>query len=97
MADLGNGQRVVQTYQLPADAFTVDYTLRLEGLNRTVATNLDEVYANLTARPIVGGDASDLVFLRYEGGDTIRRRTAFHAPTGFQPPFAVSLGIHRAF
>ncbi|MBC7446880.1 MAG: membrane protein insertase YidC [Hymenobacteraceae bacterium] len=38
-ADLGNGQRVTQTYELPADAFTVDYALRLEGLNNVVAAN----------------------------------------------------------
>ncbi len=37
VADLGNGQRVVQTYALAADAFTVDYALRLEGLNGVVA------------------------------------------------------------
>ena len=37
VADLGNGQRVVQTYSLPENAFTVNYALRLEGLGGVVA------------------------------------------------------------
>ena len=97
--EYGRSQMISQVnLRLLARWHATDITLdAFNVFDRAVATSLDEVYANLTTRPIVGGDASDLVFLRYEGGDTLRRRTAFHAPTGFQPPFAVSLGIHRAF
>ncbi len=38
-ADMGAGRRVIQTYTLPADAFTLGYELRLEGLNGVVAAN----------------------------------------------------------
>ena len=39
VADLGAGQRVTQVYGLAPDAFTVDYALRLEGLNDVVAAD----------------------------------------------------------
>ncbi|MEJ7604431.1 MAG: TonB-dependent receptor, partial [Kofleriaceae bacterium] len=70
------------------------------------ATNLDEVYSDGALRPIVGGAAEDLVFLKHEvvetNGATIEqrpasRRTTYQLPSAFQSPIAAVLGIHRAF
>jgi outer membrane receptor protein involved in Fe transport len=65
--------------------------------DRRDATNLDEVYSDDLVRPIEGGDAGDLVFLKDEGGAPARRRTAYQLPTAFQAPLAIALGVHKAF
>lgn len=76
----------------------VDVTLDAFNLfDRRGVTNLDEVYTNDTVRPIVGGTASDLVFLKNDTGQAATRRTAFQLPVSYQSPLSVSLGVHAAF
>jgi hypothetical protein len=76
----------------------VDFTLDVLNLfDRRTVTHLDEVYSNDSVRPIVGGSASDLVFLRSDTGDPAHRRTAFQLPVAYQSPLSVTLGAHKAF
>lgn len=65
--------------------------------DRSGATNLDELYASGAVLPIAGGSTEDLVFLKTASGDRASRRTAFQLPTAYQPPFGMTLGLHRAF
>lgn len=65
--------------------------------DRQTATNLDEIYAGLTVRPISGGTEADLVFLKTESGGAPVRRSGYRLPFAFQSPIAGTLGIHRAF
>jgi hypothetical protein len=66
-------------------------------LDRRTPTTLDEVYTDDSARPVEGGSYDDLVFLKNAAGAPARRRTAFQQPTAYQPPLAVSLGVHLTF
>jgi hypothetical protein len=76
----------------------VDITLDVFNLfDRRDVTNLDEVYTSDAVRPIEGGSASDLVFLKTDAGRAATRRTAFQLPVAYQSPLSVSLGIHKAF
>lgn len=76
-------------FDLTLDVFNV--------FDRQTATNLDEIYAGSTVRPIRGGTEADLVFLKTEtGGDPVRR-SGYRLPFAFQAPIAGTLGIHRAF
>ena len=73
-------------------------TLDLVNLfDRRDLTNLDEVFTGDAVRPVEGGSYSDLVFLKTAAGTPARRRTGFQLPTAFQPPLAISLGVHKAF
>jgi hypothetical protein len=65
--------------------------------DRRDPSNLDEVYTGDTVRPVSGGDASDLVFLKNDAGAPARRSASYRLPVAFQDPLAVTLGIHRAF
>ncbi|HSR97264.1 MAG TPA: TonB-dependent receptor [Kofleriaceae bacterium] len=65
--------------------------------DRRDPTNLDEVYTGDTVRPVTGGDASDLVFLKNDAGAPARRSAGYRLPVAFQDPLAVTLGIHSAF
>ncbi len=76
-------------FELTLDMFNV--------FDRTLATNLDEVYAQGLVRPIVGGSYEDLVFLKTVTGADATRRTAFGLPLAFQGPFSAVLGIHHEF
>ena len=76
----------------------IDVTLDAFNLfDQRAVTNLDEIYSDDSVRPISGGSASDLVFLKSETGRAATRRTAFQLPTAFQSPLSVSLGVHNAF
>jgi hypothetical protein len=76
----------------------IDVTLDVQNLlDRRTVTNLDEIYSDDAVRPIVGGTASDLVFLKTDTGQAATRRTAFQLPTAYQAPLSVSLGVHKAF
>jgi hypothetical protein len=65
--------------------------------DRREVTNLDEIYTSDTVRPIAGGGAADLVFLKNEAGRPAIRRSGFQIPIAFQDPLSISLGVHRAF
>jgi hypothetical protein len=65
--------------------------------DRREVTNLDEIYTRDTVRPIAGGSAADLVFLKNEVGTPAIRRSGFQIPIAFQDPLSISLGVHRAF
>lgn len=72
-------------------------TLEITNLfNRREATATDEIYTDDPVRPIQGGDAGDLLFLKTPSGQTVERRTSYQLPTAFQPPLSVALGIHKA-
>ena len=76
----------------------IDATLDIFNLfDRRAVTNLDEVYTDDAVRPISGGSASDLVFLKSETGRAATRRTAFQLPIAYQSPLSVSLGLHKNF
>jgi len=73
-------------------------TLDLVNLfDRQDVTNLDEVFTADTVRPVEGGSYEDLVFLKNAAGKPAIRRPAFQLPIAYQPPLAVSLGVHKAF
>lgn len=61
------------------------------------ATNLDPVYASGSIRPIDGGSAQDLVFLKTDSGQAAARRPAYRVGTEFQAPISALLGLHHAF
>ena len=65
--------------------------------DRRDVTNLDEIYSDDLVRPISGGSASDLVFLKSEDGSAAHRRTAFQLPLAYQAPLSAALGVHKAF
>lgn len=76
------------------------FTATLDVFNlfdRRDVTNLDEVFTSDAVRPVEGGSYSDLVFLKTDTGAPARRRTSYQLPTAFQPPLAISLGVHRVF
>ncbi|TMQ15828.1 MAG: TonB-dependent receptor [Deltaproteobacteria bacterium] len=76
----------------------VDVTLDVFNLfDRRDVTNLDEIYSDDLVRPISGGSASDLVFLKSEDGSAAHRRTAFQLPLAYQAPLSAALGVHKAF
>jgi hypothetical protein len=76
----------------------VDVTLDVWNLfDRRTVTSVDEVYTSDTVRPIAGGTAGDLVFLKNDAGQAATRRTAFLLPVSYQAPLSVSLGVHAAF
>ena len=73
--------------------------IRLDVFNlfdHRTSTNPDEIYADGSLQPIVGGSEEDLVWLK-SGMDTARRRTAYRLPLAYQPPIAVTLGVSHAF
>ena len=75
-----------------------DVTLDVVNLfDRRDVTNLDEIYSNDAVRPVSGGSASDLVFLKSDGGTPAHRLTSFQLPIAYQPPLSVTLGVHKAF
>lgn len=65
--------------------------------DRRDPTALDESYTSDAVRPIAGGSYEDLVYLKTATGQPARRQAAFQLPTAFQPPLAISLGVHKAF
>ncbi len=67
--------------------------------DRTDPSLVGEVYASRSqsVRPIVGGQAADLVFLRTQNGLIPDRDPSFRLPTSFQAPFAAVLGARRNF
>jgi hypothetical protein len=65
--------------------------------DRRDVTSEDEVYTEDTVRPISGGSASDLVFLKNDAGRPAQRRAGYRLPTAFQDPLSASLGVHKAF
>jgi hypothetical protein len=76
----------------------IDVTLDVINLfDRRAVVNLDEVYTGDAVRPVVGGSASDLVFLKSEDGTPAHRLTSFQLPIAYQPPLSVVLGVHKAF
>jgi hypothetical protein len=75
-----------------------DVTLDVINLfDRRTPTNLDEVYTTDAGRPVIGGSASDLVFVKTDGGAVAHRLTSFQLPTAYQPPLSVTLGVHKSF
>jgi hypothetical protein len=95
----GNGPPIAQAnLRLAARWRGVDVTLDVFNLfDQRTPTNLDEVYTSDAVRPIEGGTASDLVFLRSDSGTPAIRRTAFQLPIAYQSPLSVTLGVHKAF
>jgi len=95
----GNGPPIAQAnLRLAARWREVDVTLDVFNLfDQRTPTNLDEVYTSDAVRPIEGGTASDLVFLRSDSGTPAIRRTAFQLPIAYQSPLSVTLGVHKAF
>ncbi|HEX3757684.1 MAG TPA: TonB-dependent receptor [Kofleriaceae bacterium] len=76
----------------------VDFTLDVINLfDRRTVTDVDEIYTNDSVRPVIGGSASDLVFLQTVDGTPAHRLTSFQLPTAYQPPLSVTLGVHKAF
>lgn len=76
----------------------VDVTLDILNLfDRRTVTDVDEIYTNDAVRPVVGGGASDLVFLQTVDGTPAHRLTSYQLPTAYQPPLSVTLGVHKAF
>lgn len=95
----GNGPVVSQAnLRLAARWAGFDFTLDVMNLfDRRTPTNLDEIYTTDTVRPVVGGSASDLVFVKTDSGTPAHRLTSFQLPTAYQPPLSVTLGVHKAF
>jgi hypothetical protein len=95
----GSGPVVSQAnLRLAARWQGVDVTLDVINLfDRRDTTHLDEVYTGDPVRPVAGGSASDLVFLKSEDGAPAHRLTSFQLPTAYQPPLSVTLGVHKAF
>ncbi len=62
-------------------------------------TTVDEVYAGneQEIRPISGGTAEDLIWLRTQDGQIPVREPSFRLPTAFQSPFVAMLGARRSF
>ncbi len=76
----------------------VDFSLDLFNVfNRREPTNLDEIYAGQSVRPIVCGNLEDLVFLKTDSGTPAARRSGFALPTAFQSPISVVFGVHHVF
>ncbi|HEV7554266.1 MAG TPA: hypothetical protein VGO00_02360, partial [Kofleriaceae bacterium] len=76
------------------------YDVTLEVFNmfdRRQATTFDEVYTNAPARPVVGGSAEDLVFLKDDFGRPVVVRKGYNLPLTFQAPPSIVLGVHHAF
>jgi hypothetical protein len=67
--------------------------------DRTDATTVGEVYTSgpQPLQAIDGGKASDLVWLRTEGGQVPLRDPTFRLPTGFQSPFTAVAGARYSF
>jgi hypothetical protein len=61
----------------------------LDAFARDTATAVDERYTRDAARPIDGGTASDLVFLRADDGSTPRRNPGFGRAIAYQSPFTL--------
>ncbi|MDQ3369493.1 MAG: TonB-dependent receptor, partial [Myxococcota bacterium] len=75
-----------------------DLTLDVfNAFDRKVATNLDEIYAGQSVRPIQGGTTEDLIWLKSSDDDPARRRSAYQLPFAFQSPISVALGVHHTF
>lgn len=76
------------------------YTATLDVMNvfdRRTVTGTDELYTVDGVRPIEGGAAADLVFLKTDAGRNATRRTAYQLPVAYQPPLSVTLGLHKTF
>lgn len=70
------------------DGRRLDLGLELfDAFAREAVTAVDERYTRDAARPIDGGTASDLVFLRADDGSTPRRNPDFGRPIAYQAPF----------
>lgn len=96
---LGRGPLLTQTNaRVAATWHGVDVLLDVfNAFDHRDATTLDEVYAAGSIHPIVGGSASDLVFLRTETGTLAARSPGFLVPTGYQSPVSVVLGVRTRF
>lgn len=54
---------------------------------------VDETYTTASVRPIVGGRATDLVFLRDQNGAVVTRSPTYRQPTSFAAPLAGFVGM----
>jgi hypothetical protein len=95
----GRGPVLTQAnVQVAARWHDIDITLDLFNVfNQREATNVEELYATGSIRPIDHGDPTDLPFLRSESGARVGRSATYAKATAFQAPFAAALGIHRSF
>ncbi len=72
----------------------VEFGLEVFNLfDRRTATAVDDVYSRSVVRPIVGGKASDLVFLRDVDGVLAVRSPGYGQALGFQAPIFALLNI----
>ena len=96
---LGRGPLLTQTNaRVQATWHGVDVLLDVFNVfDHRDATSLDEFYAGGSIHPIVGGAASDLVFLRTESGGVPARNPGFQVPTGYQAPLSAVLGVRSRF
>jgi hypothetical protein len=94
----GRGPMISQVnLRLAARWHGFDVTLDLFDLfDRRSTTEVSTFYSGGAIRPIDGGSAADLVFLRTDGGAPAMRSVGYLTPTAFQAPFAAVLGIHRS-
>lgn len=76
-------------FELGLDVFNV--------FDRSNATNLDSLYTNDSIRPIDGGSAQDLVFLKNTSEQPATRRPAYRAATAFQSPISGVLTLQHTF
>jgi hypothetical protein len=84
------------TWHAPHMELTLDL---FNTFDRTDATTVGEVYASgeQSLRPIQGGTAADLVWLRSVDGLVPTREPSFRLPTAFQAPFTAVLGARYQF
>ena len=76
----------------------VDITLDVFNLfDRRDPTNLDQVYTQDAVQPVVGGSASDLIWLRDASGNAAQRSRTYGLPTAFQSPVSATLGARAMF
>ncbi|MCW5802200.1 MAG: TonB-dependent receptor [Deltaproteobacteria bacterium] len=84
--------------RLSARVRSFDLTLDVFDLfNRREVIRTNRIYAGESVRPILGGELSDLVWLKNETGTLPDRRPAFGTPVAFAPPLSILLGVRRAF
>lgn len=65
--------------------------------DRENAAGLDPLYTSDSIRPIHGGSAEDLVFLKSNSERPATRRPAFRAVTGFESPISAVLSLYHMF
>jgi hypothetical protein len=93
----GRGPMVSQVnLRLAARWRGFDVTLDLfDVFDRRTATEVSTFYSGGAIRPIDGGSASDLVFLKTDAGAPAVRSIGYLTPVAYQLPFSAVLGIHR--